>query len=588
MLFNRLMGNAGLVSFEVSAERFNHMTCNAIEKLNSKMIIIVCLLGLITHSSCSAGNVLIYTKNGKGYVHENIPASIECLKDICAKNNWTCEASDDPSIFTAEKIKTFDVLVFSNTNNETFDTDAQKKVFKDYINNGGGFVGIHSVCGSERKWPWFRANLGGKFVRHPKLQEFDLKVIDHDHPSTSFLGDIWKWEDECYFMNHLNPDIHVLLAADLRTIDDSKKAEYPGEIFGNYFPLCWYHEFEGGRQWYTALGHKPEYYKDETFRKHLAGGIKWAMKRSKSFKPAKLKTEVSGEKLTIRYGQDQLLSYQAKPMTEPVGGEMYKGSNFIHPLKTPSGFCVTGSQPDDHLHHFGVWWPWKYLVTEGRKVLCWELQRGEGMVQARRIVKHNANDDNAFFVTESEYIDRKAPGGPKVILNETAEVTVAKPVGFPARGYFVDIKISNRCASDSPVEVLKYRYSGFGFRGAASWDKDTSIILTSEGRDRDNSNFTRARWILVEGNTVEECRAGVVIMSHPDNFDSPQLLRTWNSGMTNGAVFINFNPVQEMSWILEPGKDYVQRYRLFIYDGSVNAKQAEELWKNYTNRLKTE
>jgi type 1 glutamine amidotransferase len=119
--------------------------------------------------------------------------------------------------------------------------------------------------------------LGGRFVRHPPLQKFTIKVIDKTHPSTNFLDDTWKWEDECYYTNQLNPDINVLLAVDLTTIKDEKKAEYPGETFGNYFPLAWYHEFEGGRQFYTSLGHKSEYYKDEKFLKHLLGGIKWAM-----------------------------------------------------------------------------------------------------------------------------------------------------------------------------------------------------------------------------------------------------------------------------------------------------------------------
>ncbi|MHC4754168.1 MAG: ThuA domain-containing protein [Planctomycetota bacterium] len=263
-------------------EKLRESTCHHTKNV---VKIVVCLLILFAGNICLAkGNVLIYTKNGKGYVHKNIAASVKCLKSICLDNNWTCEATDDASVFTAEKIKAFDVLVFSNTNNEAFDTEQQKKVFQDYIRNGGGFVGIHSACGSERDWPWFWSNLGGKFVRHPKLQPFDIKVIDVKHPSTNHLGDIWKWEDECYFMNHLNPDIHVLLAVDLKTIKDDGKAKYPGEVFGAYFPLCWYHEFDGGRQWYTALGHKDEHYKDENFKKHLAGGIRWAMTKNQKKK----------------------------------------------------------------------------------------------------------------------------------------------------------------------------------------------------------------------------------------------------------------------------------------------------------------
>jgi type 1 glutamine amidotransferase len=223
--------------------------------------------------------VLIYTHNGKGYVHDNIATSVEALKKLCAKNGFESESTDDPAIFTEEKMKQFDCIIFSSSNNEAFDTEEQKQAFVNYIHRGGGFMGIHSASGSERQWPWFAAMLGGKFVRHPDLQKFTIKVVDKQHPATKFLGDTWEWEDECYFTNQLNPDIHVLLAVDLTTITDDKKGEYPGAVFGDYFPLSWCHEFEGGRQFYTALGHKKEYYQDEKFLKHLEEGMKWTMKK---------------------------------------------------------------------------------------------------------------------------------------------------------------------------------------------------------------------------------------------------------------------------------------------------------------------
>jgi type 1 glutamine amidotransferase len=246
----------------------------------------MCVVLALLFTGCSGAlrskskkKVLIYTKNGKGFVHKNIPTSIECIKGICDRNGWACEATDDPAIFTKEKIAEFDVLVFSNTNNETFDTDAQKKVFQEYIRSGGGFAAIHSACASERQWPWYWSNVGCKFVKHPKIQEFDIKVIDHDHPSTEFLPDIWKWTDECYIFDHFSLRLNILLAADLRTVELKKPGSYPGKTFGDYTPLCWYQEFEGGRQWYTALGHAKEYYKDPTFIKHIEGGIRWAMRK---------------------------------------------------------------------------------------------------------------------------------------------------------------------------------------------------------------------------------------------------------------------------------------------------------------------
>ncbi|HCC71513.1 MAG TPA: ThuA domain-containing protein [Bacteroidales bacterium] len=225
----------------------------------------------------SETKILVYTKNGNGYVHDNIEASVKAIQKIGIENNFTVYASDDPGDINEENLKQYHCIILSNTNNEIFDTEEQKLAFVRYVHAGGGIVGIHSACGSEREWPWFWAMLGGKFERHPPFQTFDIKVIDHEHPSTSFLDEKWKWEDECYYLKYLNPDINILLAADLRTVEDDKKDVYPGEIFGNYFPLAWYHEFEGGRVFYTALGHKIEHYTDSTFLAHITGGIKWAV-----------------------------------------------------------------------------------------------------------------------------------------------------------------------------------------------------------------------------------------------------------------------------------------------------------------------
>ena len=102
-------------------------------------------------------------------------------------------------------------------------------------------------------------------------------MLDKNHPSTYFLDKVWKVKDECYFFNNLNPKINVLLASDLRTIEDDKKVDYPNDIFGNYFPICWSNEFEGAKQWYTALGHDSETYDDPIFRNHLKGGILWVL-----------------------------------------------------------------------------------------------------------------------------------------------------------------------------------------------------------------------------------------------------------------------------------------------------------------------
>ncbi len=244
---------------------------------------IIIIMVMVSAMACSqeknlkGKSVLIYTRNGEGYVHDNIEAGIKALEEICTSMGIKTEAGDDPLIFEEKRLNEFDAIIFSNSNNEAFLNEEQRENFQSFIRSGKGFMAIHSANASERDWPWYGQLVGETFVRHPLLQSFEIKVIDHTHPSTAHLPSPWRWEDECYYSDHLNPAIHILLAADLSTVEDDQKPVYPGTVFGDQFPLAWYQEFEGSRVFYTALGHKIEYYQDENFRKHLRGGIVWVL-----------------------------------------------------------------------------------------------------------------------------------------------------------------------------------------------------------------------------------------------------------------------------------------------------------------------
>ena len=286
------------------------------------------------------------------------------------------------------------------------------------------------------------------------------------------------------------------------------------------------------------------------------------------------------EQVAMGTGGKELVFYQAKPMGSPVGGEEFKGSNFIHPLKTPSGFVVTDLQPGDHKHHFGLWWPWKHVQTGERKVLCWELQKGDGLIQAQ---SHESGP--GWLTAKSDYIDRKAPGAAAVLLRETTKIKVSEVIESTVRGYFLDLEIIHRTAGDQPITVTPYRYSGFAYRGTPFWKNENSTVLTSEGMNRDKSNFTRARWVRVQGDTDQGGKAGVLLMSRPDNRDHPENLRTWSRGH-EGAVFINFNTVMKKAWVFEPVKSYKRNYRLFVYDGSLSGDDAEVLWKGYASTVR--
>ena len=221
--------------------------------------------------------VLVYTKNGKGYVHDNLAASVICIKELGAANKFSVDVADDPSVFNEANLKKYNLLIFSSTNNDVFDNDAQRLAFRRYIEAGGGFVGIHSVTGTERNWTWFKMMVGETFSWHASFQPFSIKNIDPSHPSMQGVPAIWSKADECYFGKQLYPGIKVLMMHDLSTLDkkDSVLITTHAGSFANFFPAVWYQPFEGGNIWITTLGHDKANYQEAIFKNHLLQGIQF-------------------------------------------------------------------------------------------------------------------------------------------------------------------------------------------------------------------------------------------------------------------------------------------------------------------------
>ena len=221
--------------------------------------------------------VLVYTKNGKGYVHDNIASAVKSIQELGAANNFKVDTSGDPAVFTEANLKKYTLLIFTSTNNDVFDTDDQRVVFRRYIEAGGGFVGVHSVTGTERNWKWFKQMLGETFSWHAKFQKFSVKNIDPSHPSMTDVPAKWEREDECYFGKELYPGMKVLMVHDLSSLqtDQSELLTKNKGPFEDYYPAVWYQQFEGGNIWITTLGHSKESYKDPVYKNHLLQGIKY-------------------------------------------------------------------------------------------------------------------------------------------------------------------------------------------------------------------------------------------------------------------------------------------------------------------------
>jgi type 1 glutamine amidotransferase len=236
--------------------------------------------------------VLVYTKNGSGYVHDNIPAAVACFQELGKLHQIQVDVSDDPAVFTEANLAQYQALIFTSTNNDVFASDAQRLAFRHYVEAGGGFVGVHSVTGTERKWSWFKMMVGETFSWHAKFQPFRILNIHAAHPSMQGVPMRWEKEDECYFGKELYPGIQVLMMHDLSSLD-VKQADlinqYSGSFKG-YFPAVWTQHFQGGHVWVTTLGHDKANYQEPVYMNHVWQGLKYVLDSVKKIDYSKAKS----------------------------------------------------------------------------------------------------------------------------------------------------------------------------------------------------------------------------------------------------------------------------------------------------------
>ena len=208
------------------------------------------------------------------YYHDSIPAGVEAIRALGERHNFDVVASDDPAQFTDDTLRGFQVVVFNNTNSTPekgalLNAD-QRSAFQRYVRAGGGFAGIHSASGTERDWEWYGRLVGAFFRSHPAIQQLTVKVEDETHPSTRSLPREWVRTEEPYdFLLNPRGRVHVLATYDPST--------YEGHLMGADHPISWCHRFDGGRSWYTGMGHAISAFKEEPlFLEHVRGGIEWA------------------------------------------------------------------------------------------------------------------------------------------------------------------------------------------------------------------------------------------------------------------------------------------------------------------------
>ena len=240
---------------------------------------------------CSCGNkrggkpkILVFSKT-MGFKHASIPAGMAAIQMLGNENGFEVDTTKNGEVFNEESLKQYSAVVFLSTTGNVLDAK-QEAAFERYIQAGGGYVGVHAAADTEYDWGWYNKLAGAYFLSHPAgTPEADFIIKDNSHISTKMFADsVWHRTDELYNYKKINPDVNVLM-----TLDEST---YEGGQNGDFHPIAWYHEFDGGRAFYTGGGHTDESYSEDLFLKHLLGGIQYAIGENLNLDYSKATTQI--------------------------------------------------------------------------------------------------------------------------------------------------------------------------------------------------------------------------------------------------------------------------------------------------------
>jgi uncharacterized protein len=227
-------------------------------------LVFICSLILFTSQVLSAQQfkVFLFTKTA-GWHHESIHEGVAAIRKLAERNNFQVDWQENTDFVTEKNLEKYQAIIFLNTTADILNDEQQKAVEK-FIQSGKGFVGIHSASDTEYGWPWYTKMVGMMFKIHPEQQTAYLRVLDHNFPGMERFA-------------AKSTDLKFLVTVDEKTYNPNAKwGDNVGKGMGDFHPISWYHPYDGGRAFYTALGHIPATFSDQTFLDHIYGGIYWA------------------------------------------------------------------------------------------------------------------------------------------------------------------------------------------------------------------------------------------------------------------------------------------------------------------------
>jgi type 1 glutamine amidotransferase len=239
-----------------------------------RLIIPTLLIALVSPALCVEAaatqpqpRVLVFSKTA-GFRHDSIPTAVAALQRLGAQEGLAVDHSEDAGDFNDKNLRRYRAVIFASTTGDVLDA-AQQAAMENFVRAGGGYMGVHAAADTEYDWPWYGQLVGAWFKSHPPGLQTTKVVFEHAGIPTD--APAWTVTDEIYNYRS-NPRSVVQVTA---TVDER---DYQGGTMGADHPIAWCHSYDGGRAWYTGLGHEIKLYADPQFEAQLKRGLRYTVR----------------------------------------------------------------------------------------------------------------------------------------------------------------------------------------------------------------------------------------------------------------------------------------------------------------------
>ncbi len=226
----------------------------------------------------SSPAILVLYKTS-GYVHtEAIPAANALLTELAAERGYAIYITDNGAVINPEQLSQFDILVWNNNTGSILSADQQRH-FRDWLESGGHWLGLHSASDNHFSWDWYVDEvIGAAFngaTRIPQQPRAQLVFENRQHAVLSGLPEFLWLSDEFYsFSNSPRPTSTVLATLDESTYIEEQTLVREQLRMGDH-PIIWSRKVGEGTVVYSAIGHSAETYAIPEYRELLGNTLDW-------------------------------------------------------------------------------------------------------------------------------------------------------------------------------------------------------------------------------------------------------------------------------------------------------------------------